>query len=135
MLLTLAAGVVCFLIRQHVVERARFKVLETVLEVNDGYVNGNLSFRCSRFDSESGYVEYSDTLLHIENLADTRMVELKEGTEIVLDYRHRDFGPLARENPNVQFMVRKLGISKDEIVGFVQLDGWVEVVIRGKKRG
>lgn len=133
MLLMLAAGVVCFLVRQHVVDRARFKVLETVLNVEDGYLNGSLSFRCSRF-TELGVVEYSDTLLSIENLADTRMFKLKEGDEIVLHYRHRDFGPLPKENRYVQFMVRKLGIAKDEIVGFVQLDGWAEVVIRGRKR-
>ena len=132
MLFMLAAGVGSFLFNQYVMDRARFKVLEVQLEEEDGYLNGGVSFRCSRYDRQTGFVEYADTVLQIQNVSNSKLMDLKADDEFVVHYRHRDFGPLPRENRYVLFMVRKLGISKDEIVGFVQLDGWAEVLIRGK---
>ena len=134
MLFMLAAGVGSYLFRQYVMDRARFEVLEVLLDEEDGYLNGGLSFRCSRFNSQTGSTEYADTVLQIENLLNSELMDLEAGDEFFVHYRHRDFGPLPRENRYMMFMVYKLGISEDEIVGFVQLDGWAEVVIRGKER-
>lgn len=127
------AGLASYGVRQYVMDRARFEILDTDLQVEDGYLSGSLSFRCSRLD-ERDNIEYADTVLRIDNIADTTMDGLKSGDEFFVHYRERDFGPLKHENRYVIFMVRELGILKEEIVGFVQLDGWAEVVIRGKAR-
>jgi len=119
------------LVQRYITETARFEILETDLQVEDGYLNGSMSFRCSRLN-ERDNIESSDSVLKIANLADTSMQNLKAGDEFFVRYRHRDFGPIKKENRYVIFMVRELGILKDEIVGFVQLDGWAEVHIRGK---
>ena len=47
-------------------------------------------------------------------------------------YRQRDLGPITKENRYVVFMVNELGIRKEEIVGFVVMNGWAEVHVRGK---
>lgn len=121
------------LVQRYVTETARFEVLETDLWIDDGYLNGSMSFRCSRLN-ENNNIEYSDSVLRIEHLGDTSMQNLKAGDEFFVRYRHRDFGPIKKENRYVIFMARELGILKDEIVGFVQLEGWAEVVIRGKAK-
>lgn len=128
MLLAVVASVYA---ERRITDRARFEVLETDLFIEDGYLSGSLSFRCSRLDEDSN-IEYADTVLRVEHLADTRMKELADGDEFFVKYRKYDLGPIKKENRYVIFMVRELGISKDEIVGFVQLDGWAEVVVRGK---
>ena len=125
------AGLGSYGIRLYVMDRARFEILDTDLQVEDGFLSGAISFRCSRLDEQNN-IEWADTVLRIENIADTSMVELKSGDEFFVHYRQRDLGPIKRENRYVIFMVRELGVQKDEIVGFVQLDGWAEVVIRGK---
>jgi len=131
MLVMALAAVGSYYYSQIIMDQARFKVLETDIEVKDGYLSGSLSFRCSRF-TEKGFVEYSDTVVRVDNISDTTMDRLRANDEFVIHYRHHDFGPLQKENRYVLFMVRELGVQKEEIVGFVQLDGWAEVVIRGK---
>lgn len=133
LLFMFVAAIGSYFFKQVIMDRARFKVLETLVEVEDGYLSGSFSFRCSRF-TKKGFVEWDDTVLRVENIADTKMETLKVDDEFVIHYRHRDLGPLKKENKYVLFMTRELGIRKDEIVGFVQLDGWAEVVIRGKER-
>ena len=73
----------------------------------------------------------ADTVLYVDRVSDRRLEDLKAGDEFFVQYRHRDFGPIEKENRYVIFMVRELGIKKDEIVGFVQMDGWAEVHVRG----
>ncbi len=131
--LMLLAVIGSLLVQRSITDRAHFKILETDLDVDGGYLSGSISFRCSRFNQYDN-IEYADTVLRIEHLADTRTMDLEAGDEFSLRYRYLDFGPIKKENRYVLFMVRELGIRKDEIVGFVQLDGWAEVLVRGKPR-
>jgi len=117
--------------QRYITNTARFEVLETDLFVDGGYLSGSMSFRCSQLDDRDN-IEYSDSVLRIANLSDTSMKTLVAGDEFFVNYRDRDVGPIKKENRYVIFMTRELGIQKDEIVGFVQLDGWAEVHIRGK---
>lgn len=130
--ITLLAIIASIWFQRHT-DRARFEVLESDLRIENGYLSGSMSFRCSRLN-ERGRIETADTVLRVEHLADTRMMDLKEGDEFFVRYRHYDFGPIKRENRYVIFMVSELGIHKEEIVGFVQLDGWAEVHIRGEAK-
>lgn len=131
--MVLIAVVGTLLVQRYITNTARFEVLETDLYVEDGYLSGSMSFRCSQLDDRDN-IEYADTVLRIEHLSETSMENLVAGDEFFVRYREKDFGPIKKENRYVIFMVRELGIHKDEIVGFVQLDGWAEVHIRGKTK-
>lgn len=131
MVLLVSIGIV-FLQNQYMT--ARFEVLETDVRVDgDGYLSGSLSFRCSQLNDLNN-IEYADTILRIEHLSDTTMQDLVAGDEFFVSYLKRDLGPVKKENRYVNFMVSELGIDKHEIVGFVQLNGWAEVHIRGKAK-
>lgn len=127
----LLAAVGALLIQRHITDRARFEVLETDLHLDGGYLSGSVSFRCSRLN-ERNNIEHADTVLYVEHLRDLSMQSLAAGDEFVVSYRHRDFGPIKKQNRYVIFMTRELGILKEEIVGFVLLAGWAEVHVRGK---
>lgn len=116
---------------QGTVVRARFEVLDKDLYIEDGYLNGSISFRCSRLDDQNN-IEYADTVLRLKYVEDTRMVDLKPGDEFFMRYRLRDFGPLKAQNRYVEFMKKELGILEEEIDYFMQLDGWGEFIVTGK---
>lgn len=122
-----------FLIQRHITNRARFEVLETDFSVDGGYLSGSMSFRCSQLNQWDN-IEHADTVLRVEHLGDLSMQNLQAGDEFFIRYREFDFGPIKKQNRYVMFMTRELGILKEEIVGFVQLDGWAEVHIRGKSK-
>lgn len=131
MLLMALAAVGSYFVQQYIVDRARFEILDKELFVEEGLLNGSLSFRCSRLD-EWDNIEYADIVLHVSHLANTDMMDFESGDEFFVRYRERDFGPLKRENRYVIFMIRELGILEEEIDYFVQLDGWGEFIVSGK---
>lgn len=116
---------------QGTVVRARFEVLDKDLFIEDGYLNGSISFRCSRLNGQDN-IEYADTVLRLSNVEDTRMMDLKPGDEFFMRYRRRAFGPLKAQNRYVKFMQKELGILEEEIDYFMQLDGWGEFIVTGK---
>ncbi len=134
LIVMIVAAVGCWLVDRHTSDRARFEILETELRVEDGYLNGFISFRCSRMN-ENNNIEYDDTVLYVKEIADARLVSLKAGDEFFLRYRHRDFGPIARQNRYAMFLVQELGFRKKDIGPSIQMDGWSEILIRGKADG
>ena len=59
------------------------------------------------------------------------MRQLKVGDEFFVNYRERGIWPLDKENRYLIFLTRDLGIAEDEIEGFVHMDGWTEVHVKG----
>ena len=129
MMVAVAAG--CWMLDRYLSDRARFEILETNIQVEGEHLSGSLSFRCNRFN-ERGNIEYSDTVLWLERITDSQIESLQVGDEFKVRYRQRDLGPITKENRYVVFMVNELGIRKEEIVGFVVMNGWAEVHVRGK---
>jgi len=128
------AAAVCWLADRYISDRAHFKILETDLRLEGEHVAGAISFRCSRWNDNDN-IEYSNTVLYVKEIANTEMLKVEVDDQFNIRYRARDFGPIANQNPYVLFMIRELGIKKEEIIGFVQLDGWAEVHVRGKSEG
>jgi hypothetical protein len=128
-LVAIAAG--CLYLYQGTIVRARFEILDKDLVIEDGYLNGSLSFRCSRLNDKNN-IEYADTVLQLRNIGDTRMMDLKPGDEFFLRYRESGFGPLKAQNRYLKFMKKELGILEEQIDYFMQLDGWGEFVVTGK---
>lgn len=124
-----AAGLIAVLDRS-VTRRARFEIKESYLKVDGGFVNGVIYYRCSQLNSWNN-IEYSDSHLYVKNLADTRMVDIKVGDEFFVRYRNWGFWPLKKENQYLIFMQRELGIDEGEVEGFVHMDGWTEVHVKG----
>ena len=132
LLLMALAAVGCFFIsKYYVVHRARFEILETDVALEEGSVNGAVSVRCSRLNDLDN-IEYADVVIYIQNISDTRVLDLKEGDEFFVRYRHNDFGPVKAQNRYFLFMDRELGIRRDEIDYFVEYSGWGEFHVSGK---
>jgi hypothetical protein len=118
------------LIQRYVSGRAHFKILEADLEVVDGYLNGAVSIRFSRFNSEDT-LEYADFVLLANNLREMKLKELKEGDEFFVEYKERSFWPIKNQNPLELLMIREFDVRKDEIKYYVQLEQWTEVHLVG----
>ena len=131
LLMALAAVASYFIAPYYVVHRSRFEILETQLELEDGFVNGAVSFRCSRLN-ELDNIEYVDVIVYVENISNTRMMHLKPGDEFFIRNLNRDFGPLKAQNRFHLFMIRELGIQSDEIDYFIEYSGWGELHVKGK---
>ena len=110
--------------------RVKFEIRDTQLKESDGFLNGIISYRCSQLDSFD-HREVSDTHLHVKNISGSRLAQLHVGDEFFVSYRERGFWPLAKENHYLIFMTRDLGLYEDEIEGFVHMDGWTEVYVKG----
>lgn len=135
MLVVMAASGLMWLSTQYGKVEARFEVVECDLSRSaGGHLNGSLQWRFARVKAD-GIIERSDTLLTVENVLSTKMDSLQSGDQFKVRYRLGDVGPIKKENPYVLFMTEKLGIEKDEIVGFIQMQGWSEVVVRGNGVG
>ena len=70
----------------------------------------------------------------LEKHGDT-IQKLKPGDEFFHRYRERGFGPIKKENYCATFLIRELGITRDEIEYWVQIDGWLEAHVSGKPKG
>lgn len=126
------ASVLMWLATQYGKVEAQFEIVSCDLNrASGGHLDGSLQWRYARVKA-NGNIERSDTLLTVENIQSGKMVGLKSGDQFKVRYRLSDLGPIKKENPYVLFMTQELGIEKDEIVGFIQMDGWSEVVVRGK---
>ena len=131
----IAVAAMCWFIDRHISDRAFFKILETDLHVEGEYVSGAISFRCSRWD-EDGYIQFSNAVLYVRELAGTRLADLKVGDEFTVRYRYRDFGPIAKQDRRVIFMVRELGLPKEEESRrWVHKKEWTEIYVSRKSEG
>ncbi len=110
----------------------RFEIIECDLVASaDGHLNGSLQWRYSRVRSD-GELEQADTSLPVENLSSVKLSRVKAGDQFVVRFRLDDLGPIKKESATVIFMTEKLGIPKDEILGFIQMDGWSEAIVKSR---
>lgn len=131
MLLMLVAVVGMFFVQRYVTGQSRVEILETDLREDSGYVSGAFSFRCSRIN-EYGGLEYADVVVRLEHVQNAMLMSIKEGDEFVVTCRERTFGPIPSENRYEIFLVRKLGIDKQEIEYRTGYRGWDEFYVKGK---
>ncbi len=122
----------CWFVDRYISDRAHFKILETDLHVEGEYVSGAISFRCSRWD-ENGSISFSNTVLYVKELSVTRLADLKVADEFTVRYRYRDFGPIAKQDRRVIFLVRELGLPKEEETRkWVHMEEWTEIYVSRK---
>jgi hypothetical protein len=119
----------CWFVDRYISDRAHFKILETDLHVEGEYVSGAISFRCSRWD-ENGSIQFSNAVLYVRELSGTRLADLKVADEFYVRYRYRDFGPIAKQDRRVIFLVRELGLPKEEETRkWVHMEEWTEIYV------
>lgn len=105
-----------------------FRILETDLrQVGDGLTSGTMMWAY-----DDGGDSTSETVLMVDSIDCDRLERVSVGEDFTIRHRASDNLLFARQNPLVLFLIRKLQIRKQDIVGFVELDGQSQVIVRGK---
>ncbi len=131
----LVVAALCWFVDRQISDRAHFKILETDLQIEGEHVSGAISFRCSRWNDQ-GSIEYLNVVVYASPQTGTRLADLKVGDEFTVRYRCRDFGPIAKQDRLVLFLVRELGLPQEEETRrWVTMDGWLEIYVQKKSGG
>ena len=114
---------------------ARFQILEAEMRQLGGGLSSGTLMWTHEFEEEVAEEEVNsrrETLLIVDSAKCDRLCAIAAGDEFTIRFRSHENLLFAKQNPFVMFLTRKLQIRKQDIVGFVELDGQSQVIVRGK---
>ena len=109
-----------------------FEILENQLRLNDErLVSGQLSWGYRAHPESEG--EVWPFVCKIRNVDQPELLKLAPGKKNNVNFRSHPVWPLKKQDPFKIYIVNVLGISSDQIVGFVMTSENTEVVIDGSR--
>ena len=111
---------------------AHVTITSNQLQRNEhGTIDGHLQCRLSEANDYS--FNYNDFVCHIYHVDQDRLLTLKKRDEARIEYRHKPVWPFTElDDPYRIFLNQHLGISDEEILGAVQREEWMEIIVRGR---
>lgn len=107
---------------------ASFKVISNDLQQSaDGLIAGNLHCMYSGPETQK-----RDFFFEVVNLDQPNLLELKNGKEFRLRFQYEPFWPIKKDNQYLVFIEYCLGVSQDNVDGFVMMPYETRVVLRGR---